>query len=120
LLPFDTLPLLLLSCTVFFTYIPMAPTQGFFWMGIMVIGMTSLYHLVYFPQWGGTFCPAKPGITEEDYYCAEYTPAERAEGLHNNSLKFAMESKSERGWNNLSGKDVGSDAPVKVVASGTI
>jgi NNP family nitrate/nitrite transporter-like MFS transporter len=90
-----------LSCTVFFTYIPMAPTQGFFWLGIMVIGMTSLYHLVYFPQWGGTLCPAKPGITEEDYYCAEHTPAERAEGLHNNSLKFAMESKSATNISNL-------------------
>lgn len=99
----------------------MAPTQGFFWLGIMVIGMTSLYSLVYFPQWGGMFCAAKPGITEEDYYCAEYTAAERAEGLHNNSLKFAMESKSERGWNSASGKGVvDKDVAVKVVASGTI
>jgi hypothetical protein len=46
----------------------MAPTQGFFYMGIMVIGMTALYATVYFPMWGGMFCAAKPGVTEEDYY----------------------------------------------------
>jgi hypothetical protein len=56
---------------------------------------------------------------------AEYTPKERAEGLHNNSLKFAMESKSERGWS-TSGKDANATpAPVKApvgvhVAAGTI
>jgi hypothetical protein len=54
--------------TVFFTFTGLAPTAGFFWMGVMVIGMTALYALVYFPMWGGMFCPAKPGVTEEDYY----------------------------------------------------
>lgn len=34
----------------------------------MTIGMTLLYTLVFFPMWGGMFCPAKPGVTEEDYY----------------------------------------------------
>lgn len=53
---------------VFFTYTAMSPTQGFFWMGVMVIGMTALYMTVYFPMWGGMFCAAKPGVTEEDYY----------------------------------------------------
>jgi hypothetical protein len=53
---------------VFFTYTAMGPTQGFFWMGVMVIGMTALYMTVYFPMWGGMFCAAKPGVTEEDYY----------------------------------------------------
>jgi hypothetical protein len=28
---------------VFFTYTALSPTQGFFYMGIMVIGMTALY-----------------------------------------------------------------------------
>ena len=50
---------------------------------------------------------------------AEYTPEERAQGMHNNSLKFALESKSERGWS-TSGKDVGMQPAVKVVAAGTI
>lgn len=58
----------MLLCAVFFTYTAMSPTQGFFWMGVMVIGMTALYMTVYFPMWGGMFCAAKPGVTEEDYY----------------------------------------------------
>lgn len=50
----------------------------------------------------------------------EYTPEERAQGLHNNSLKFAHESKSERGWS-MSGKDVGAPTKTPVhVAAGTI
>lgn len=28
---------------VFFTYTAMSPTQGFFYLGIMVIGVTALY-----------------------------------------------------------------------------
>ena len=36
---------------VFFTYTALSPTQGFFYMGIMVIGMTALYMTIYFPQW---------------------------------------------------------------------
>jgi hypothetical protein len=61
------------------------------------------------------FCPA---LCCPPCLAAEYTAEERAQGLHNNSLKFAMESKSERGWS-TNGKDVNT-APVKVVASGTI
>jgi NNP family nitrate/nitrite transporter-like MFS transporter len=63
------------------------------------------------------FFAAKPGVTEEDYYMSEYTAEERAQGLHNNSLKFAMESRSERGWSS-SGKDPAAK-PVHV-AAGTI
>jgi NNP family nitrate/nitrite transporter-like MFS transporter len=36
---------------IFFTYLPLSPTQGFFWLGIMVIGMTAMYMAVYFPMW---------------------------------------------------------------------
>lgn len=46
----------------------MSPTQGFFWMGLMVIGMTAMYMSIYFPMWGGMFCGPKSGVTEEDYY----------------------------------------------------
>jgi len=98
---------------IFFTYTALSPTQGFFYMGIMVIGMTALYTTVYFPQWGGMFCAAKPGVTEEDYYLAEFTPAERAAGLHSASLKFAYESKSQRG--RQAGKSA--DAQMVVVAA---
>ena len=44
------------------------------------------------------FSPAKDGVTEEDYYLAEYSAEEKATGLHSESMKFAFESKSERGW----------------------
>ena len=56
------------ATAVFFTYTNMAPTQGFFYLGIMVIGITAFYATMYFPMWGGMFCAAKPGVTEEDYY----------------------------------------------------
>jgi NNP family nitrate/nitrite transporter-like MFS transporter len=79
------------------------------YMGFMIIGITSLLFLVYFPMWGGMLFPAKPGVSEEDYYMAEYTAEEKAQGLHSASLKFAFESKSERGW--AKEPAVGSNAP---------
>ena len=42
-------------------------------MGVMVIGVTLLVTTLYFPMWGGMFCKAKEGFTEEDYYLGEYT-----------------------------------------------
>jgi hypothetical protein len=64
-------------------------------------------------QWGGMIFPAKEGVTEEDYYLAEWSAEEKAAGLHTPSLKFAFESKSERGW----GKQ-GDEAPVTGKAAG--
>jgi hypothetical protein len=34
---------------------------------------------------------------EEDYYLQEWSAEEVAQGLHNGSMKFAMESRSNRG-----------------------
>jgi hypothetical protein len=48
-------------------------------MGVMTIAVTALYMLMYFPMWGGMFAKAKEGVTEEDYYLAEWTPEERAQ-----------------------------------------
>lgn len=48
-------------------------------MGVMTIGVTALYMLMYFPMWGGMFTKAKEGVCEEDYYLSEWTPEERAE-----------------------------------------
>jgi NNP family nitrate/nitrite transporter-like MFS transporter len=36
---------------LFFTYLPLTTTKGFFWMGVMTIGMTALYIPIYFPMW---------------------------------------------------------------------
>jgi len=83
---------------LFFTYTGLSTPDGFKWMGIMTMGVTALYMLMYFPMWGGMFAKAKEGVTEEDYYLAEWTPEERSEGLHSASLKFAYESRSQRGW----------------------
>jgi NNP family nitrate/nitrite transporter-like MFS transporter len=35
---------------------------------------------MYFPMWGGLFVGPKVGVTEEDYYLAEYTPEEISKG----------------------------------------
>ena len=98
---------------IFFTYGAMTVPQGFVWMGVMTIAVTGLYLLMYFPMWGGFFVGPKEGVTEEDYYLAEYTPEERAAGLHSASLKFAFESKSQRG--RRAGKSA--DAQMVVVAA---
>ena len=42
----------------------------------------------YFPMWGGMIFPARKGYTEEDYYFAEYSAAERDQGLHLASSAF--------------------------------
>jgi hypothetical protein len=64
---------------LFFTYTGLSTPDGFFWMGVMAVGATALYMLMYFPMWGGMFAKAKEGVTEEDYYLAEWTPEERAQ-----------------------------------------
>lgn len=87
-----------LTQAIFFTYTSWTVYQGFVWMGVMTIGMSTLYFLTYFPMWGGMFCPAKKGVSEEDYYLGEYTAEEQAAGLASASLKFAMSSRSNRGW----------------------
>ena len=45
-------------------------TQGYFFMGVMILGVTLTILMVYFPQWGGMLVGAKPGVSEEDYYLA--------------------------------------------------
>lgn len=36
---------------IFFTYSTLATDRAFVWMGVMSIGMTALYLLMYFPMW---------------------------------------------------------------------
>jgi NNP family nitrate/nitrite transporter-like MFS transporter len=68
-------------------------------MGVMILAITALIIPIYFPQWGGMIFPAskKPTATEENYYSSEYTKAEKEQGLHGKALKFAENSKGERG-----------------------
>jgi NNP family nitrate/nitrite transporter-like MFS transporter len=73
--------------------------NGIYYMGIMIICVTSLILTLWFPQWGGMFLPAskKPTATEEEYYASEYSKGEREQGLHDGAMKFAENSKGERG-----------------------
>lgn len=65
------------------------PVDAFKWMGVVMIGVSCIgVGGQYFPMWGGMFFPAKQGATEEEYYFAEYSSAEREQGLHMASSAF--------------------------------
>jgi NNP family nitrate/nitrite transporter-like MFS transporter len=74
-----------------------ATYTGLIYMGIMVLCVTLLIAPVYFPMWGGMLSAPREGVVEEDYYLGEYTEEERARGLADAAMKFAQESKSQRG-----------------------
>ncbi|KAG0608241.1 hypothetical protein M758_8G090500 [Ceratodon purpureus] len=85
-----------LTQTIFFTQATYHTEVGITNMGIMIIAVTALVLFVWFPQWGGMLFPASK-MSEEDYYASEYSEGEQDQGLHTASLKFAENSKSERG-----------------------
>ena len=63
--------------------------NAFKWMGVVMIAVALVgVGGQYFPMWGGMFFPARKGYTEEDYYFAEYSVAERERGLHLASSAF--------------------------------
>jgi NNP family nitrate/nitrite transporter-like MFS transporter len=86
---------------IFFSPHNLAPYDSFKWLGVMICGVTLAICALHWPQWGGMFCGPKAGVTEEDYYYSEYTAKEREEGLHLAAMKFANESKSQRGFKRL-------------------
>lgn len=47
------------------------------------------------------FCGPKAGATEEEYYFSEWSEAEKEAGDHLTVMKFANESKSQRGMARL-------------------
>ncbi|CAI0554293.1 unnamed protein product [Linum tenue] len=74
---------------------------GITYMGIMIICCTLPLCLINFPQWGGMFTSGRgdgsSSSSEEDYYMAEWNSEEKNRGLHQASLKFAENSRRERG-----------------------
>jgi NNP family nitrate/nitrite transporter-like MFS transporter len=84
------------------------------WLGVVmcvvaVVGVVP----VDFPMWGGMFWPARKGVTEEDYYYAEYTAAEREKGLHLAASAFCVESRSMRGMKRLAADAASKFKPVE-------
>ena len=85
------------SQALFFTPQFMTDEEGFLWMGVMIICGSSLLFLMRFPMWGGMLYPHEGGQTEETYYSLDYTLEERSLGMHREVLRFATESRSQRG-----------------------
>ena len=48
--------------------------------------------------WGSMFLKGNPNKTEEDYFLKDFSEEEIKEGTHLTVMKFAAESKSQRGY----------------------
>ncbi|XP_002527899.2 high affinity nitrate transporter 2.5 [Ricinus communis] len=102
-----------LTQLIFFTGSKYSKETGISLMGMMIICCTLPICLIYFPQWGGMFCgPSSSKIAmEEDYYMSEWNSKEKEQGLHQASLKFADNSRSERGKRSDSDTMPANDSP---------
>ncbi|CAK9182773.1 unnamed protein product [Ilex paraguariensis] len=88
-----------LTQVIFFRGSRYSTETGITLMGVMMICCTIPLFFIYFPQWGGMFCGPSSSMatTEQDYYVSEWNSTEKQRGFHQANLKFAENSRGERG-----------------------
>ncbi|KAK4791434.1 hypothetical protein SAY86_031847 [Trapa natans] len=89
-----------LTQLIFFKGSRYSKETGIKLMGVMIVACTIPHMFIYFPQWGGMFCGPSSGknyTTEHDYYRSEWSEEEQSRSHHLASMKFADNSRSERG-----------------------
>lgn len=88
-----------LTQLIFFKGSRYSKERGITLMGAMIICCSLPILLIYFPQWGGMLSgpSSTKNKTEEDYYMSEWSSKEKEKGFHEASVKFAENSRSERG-----------------------